>query len=168
MTPITGRAWLFGDNLNTDVIHPPQFYSLDEDKVKQGLFHGLDPNIQPSLRAGDVLIGGRNFGCGSSRETSIRSLKLNGIGAIVAVDFARIFFRNATNNGIPCLTLAHPDDLLRVRAGETVVVSPGQARLTIESGQRIVLDPPGEFVQRIWQAGGLLSLLPGSSSERGA
>ncbi|MFF3768157.1 3-isopropylmalate dehydratase [Streptomyces sp. NPDC001922] len=168
MTTINGRVWLFGDDLNTDVIHPPQFFSLDEEKVKRGLFHGLDPDIQPSLRPGDVLVGGRNFGCGSSRETSVRSLKLNGIGAIVAVDFARIFFRNCTNNGIPCLTFARAQDLGVLRAGMRVDVSPGQARMTTDGGQELPLDPPGPFVQRIWRAGGLLSLLPGPRSERGA
>jgi 3-isopropylmalate/(R)-2-methylmalate dehydratase small subunit len=168
MIPIKGRVWLFGDDLNTDVIHPPQFFSLDEEKVKRGLFHGLDPAIQPSLRPGDVLVGGRNFGCGSSRETSVRSIKLNGIGAIVAVDFARIFFRNCTNNGIPCLTLLRAQDLGLLRAGQLVEVHPERARLTTDSGVDIPLDPPGPFVQRIWHKGGLLSLLPGARSEREA
>ncbi|MFJ7239307.1 hypothetical protein ACIQWB_19505 [Streptomyces olivaceus] len=162
MTPIRGRTWLFGDDLNTDVIHPPQFFSLDEEKVKRGLFHGLDPDIQPNLRPGDVLIGGRNFGCGSSRETSVRSLKLNGIGAIVAVDFARIFFRNCTNNGVPCLTLAQPDQRDLLRAGRTVEIDPTAGRLTTDAGEHVSLDPPGEFVQRVWQVGGLLALLPGA------
>ncbi|WP_369199310.1 hypothetical protein [Streptomyces sp. PU-14G] len=167
MTTITGRVWLFGDDLNTDVIHPPQFFSLDEEKVKSGLFHGLDPGIQPSLRPGDVLVGGHNFGCGSSRETSVRALKLNGIGAIIAIDFARIFFRNCTNNGIPCLTPSRAQDLDVLRAGHVVEVDPGRARMTTETGEEIPLDPPGQFVQRIWQAGGLLSLLPDPRPERG-
>jgi 3-isopropylmalate/(R)-2-methylmalate dehydratase small subunit len=166
MKSIKGRVWLFGDDLNTDVIHPPQFFSLDEERVKRGLFHGLDPDIQPNLRPGDVLVGGRNFGCGSSRETSVRSLKLNGIGAIVAVNFARIFFRNATNNGIPCLALARDQDLRLLCAGQVVEVSPEQARMTTDSGRDVALDPPGQFILRIWQAGGLLSLLPGAHSER--
>ncbi|RCG24734.1 aconitate hydratase [Streptomyces diacarni] len=168
MTTITGRVWLFGDDLNTDVIHPPQFFSLDEEKVRAGLFHGLDPGIQPRLRPGDVLVGGHNFGCGSSRETSVRSLKLNGIGALIALDFARIFFRNCTNNGIPCLTLARARDLQALRPGQVVNVDPEQARMTTEEGEEIPLDPPGGFVQRIWQAGGLLALLPDSRPERGA
>jgi len=164
MTPIKGRVWLFGDDLNTDVIHPPQFFSLEEEKVRQGLFRGLDPDIQPSLRPGDILVGGRNFGCGSSRETSIRSLKLNCIGAIIAVDFARIFFRNCTNNGLPCLTFAQAEDLGRLRQHQTVEVRPTEALLSTDTGETVRLDPPGSFVQRIWQSGGLLSLLPGIPS----
>jgi 3-isopropylmalate/(R)-2-methylmalate dehydratase small subunit len=95
---VTGRIWLFGDDMNTDVIHPPSFFSLDPEKVKRGLFHGYDPTIQPNIQPDDIIVAGRNFGCGSSRETSIRAIKLNQIGAVIAVDFGRIFFRNATNS----------------------------------------------------------------------
>jgi 3-isopropylmalate/(R)-2-methylmalate dehydratase small subunit len=161
MNPIRGRVWLFGDDINTDVIHPPQFFSLDPEKVKSGLFHGYDPTIQPNLQPGDVLIGGRNFGVGSSRETSMRSLKLNQIGAIVALDFARIFFRNATNNGLPCLTFRDPADRERLqRKGERVEILPQEGILRTESGDVIRLDPPGHFVMKIWEAGGLLAMLP--------
>ncbi|MCX5233510.1 hypothetical protein [Streptomyces sp. NBC_00233] len=165
MTPITGRVWLFGDNLNTDVIHAPQFFSLDPDKVKRGLFHGLDPDIQPSMRPGDVLVGGHNFGCGSSRETSVRSLKLNQIGAIIAIDFARIFFRNATNNGIPCLTLACAKDLRRLHQHQVIEAFPAEARMTTDTGDELPLVQPGAFVRRIWEAGGLLSMLPEAKTE---
>lgn len=161
MNTIRGRVWLFGDDINTDVIHPPQFFSLDPEKVKSGLFHGYDPTIQPNLQPGDVLIGGRNFGVGSSRETSMRSLKLNQIGAIVALDFARIFFRNATNNGLPCLSFRDPADRERLqRPLERIEIVPDEAILCTESGERIALDPPGHFVMKIWEAGGLLAMLP--------
>jgi 3-isopropylmalate dehydratase small subunit len=156
----TGRVWLFGDDVNTDVIHPPAFYSLDPDKVRRGLFHGYDPDMQPNVRPGDVVVAGRNFGCGSSRETSVRAIKLNDIGALVAVDFARIFFRNATNNGLPCLTFADPADLARLRQGQRISVDTDAATLQTGEGETIRLTPPGEFVRRIWAAGGLLELLP--------
>ncbi|OLF09867.1 aconitate hydratase [Actinophytocola xinjiangensis] len=159
---MSGRVWLFGDDLNTDVIHPPAFYSLDPDKVRRGLFHGYDPELQPNLEPGDVVVAGRNFGCGSSRETSIRALKLNHIGAVIAVDFARIFFRNATNNGLPCLTFDDPADLERLTTGQRVSVDPDRARLRTGDGTTIALTPPGEFVRQIWAAGGLLELLPKS------
>ncbi len=166
MAPIRGRVWLFGDDLNTDVIHPPQFFSLDPEKVKRGLFHGLDPSIQPALEPGDVLVGGHNFGCGSSRETSIQALKLNRVGAILALDFARIFFRSATNNGLVCLTFARPADRDRLRAGERLAISPSEARAVTADGEELPLDPPGAFVQRIWEAGGLLALLPAAAGPR--
>jgi 3-isopropylmalate/(R)-2-methylmalate dehydratase small subunit len=153
------RCWVFGDDLNTDVIHPPDFFSLDPAIVKRGLFHGLDPTLQPALSPGDILIGGNNFGCGSSRETSIRSLKLNQVGCIVAVSFARIFFRNATNNGLPCVTFEHPQDKSLVVPGESLEVDFEANELRSGTGRVIALVPPGEFVQRVWRAGGLLGLL---------
>ncbi|WP_158891666.1 aconitate hydratase [Amycolatopsis anabasis] len=163
---ITGRLWLFGDDVNTDVIHPPAFYSLDPDKVRRGLFHGYDPDMQPSVQPGDVLVAGRNFGCGSSRETSIRAIKLNNIGALIAIDFARIFFRNATNNGLPCLTFTDPGDLSRLHQGQRIAVDPDAATLRTEQGEVLPLTPPGEFVRRIWAAGGLLELLPKAGTAR--
>lgn len=155
-----GSTWVFGDSLNTDVLHPPAYYSLDPETVKRGLFMGIDPQLQERVQPGDFIVGGRNFGCGSSRETSIRSLKLNGIAAIVAIDFARIFFRSATNQGIPCLCLKRAEDVARFRHG-------GSTRLDLDAywiggadGERIALEPVGDFVRRIWSAGGLLGLLP--------
>lgn len=162
MKHLRGRAWIFGDDVNTDVMHPPAFFSFDPEIVKQGLFHGLDPDIQKNLRPGDILVGGRNFGCGSSRETSIRSLQLNCIGAIVAVDFARIFFRNATNNGLPCLTFADAADVARIRQHEDLDISLDEWVLRNRAGDCIPLEPVGAFVQTIWAAGGLLAMLPGA------
>lgn len=154
------RCWMFGDDVNTDVIHPPTFFSLDPEVVKRGLFHGYDPTLQPSLTPGDVLVGGSNFGCGSSRETSIRSLKLNHIGCIVAVSFARIFFRNATNNGLPCATFARACDKAELVPGEAIEVDLDTNQLRTANGRTLELAPPGEFVKKIWRAGGLLGLLP--------
>lgn len=156
---IKGRCWKFGDDVNTDVIHPPEFFSLDANIVRLGLFHGFDPEIQPQLRRGDIIIAGRNFGCGSSRETCVRSLLLNGIGAIVAVDFARIFYRSATNNGLLCIMPEDPEALSVIRNGETVEISLGTSAILTESGDRICLQPIEPFVQCILRAGGLLSFL---------
>lgn len=167
MTTPKPRCWVFGDDLNTDVMHPPQFFSLDPEVVRRGLFHGLDPDLQPALRPGDILVGGRNFGCGSSRETSVQSLKLNQVGAIVAVSFARIFFRSATNRGLRCLTFADAAHKPRIVTGEAVELDLDALTLRTESGQALPLIHPGAFVQRIWDAGGLLELLahePGASS----
>lgn len=156
---ITGRVWAFGDHVNTDVIHPPDYFSLDKDRVKRGLFAKYDPTLQERIRPNDILVAGRNFGCGSSRETSVKSLKLNAIGAIVAVDFARIFFRSATNNGIPCLELADARDLERAKSAR-------EARVSLEdwtfATDEFVLPlvPASDFIVRIWRAGGLLELLP--------
>jgi 3-isopropylmalate dehydratase small subunit len=159
VNPLSGRAWVFGDDLNTDVIHPPSFFSLDSEVVKRGLFQKFDPALQPAIIPGDLIIGGRNFGCGSSRETSIQSLLLNGIAAIVAVDFARIFYRSATNNALPCVTFADQRDQHRIVPGQRVELHFKDWTLRTDTDDRIALEAPGAFVQRIWQAGGLLELL---------
>lgn len=160
------RSWVFGDNVNTDIIHPPQYFSLDPERVKSGLFKGIDETLQARIRPGDLVVGGRNFGCGSSRETSMRSLVFNRIGAVIAADFARIFFRNASNFGLPCLTLAHAEDVRRFQHG-------GQVRLDLEawsvelaSGERVALEPVSSFVQQIWRAGGLLPLMEAARAAR--
>lgn len=162
MTPglVEGTAWVFGDNVNTDIIHPPQYYSLDPERVKKGLFKGIDESLQERLRPGDLVIGGRNFGCGSSRETSIRSLKLNQVGAIVAVNFARIFFRNAINHGILCVSFVRPEDATRFVAAEPARLDLEAGTLTSASAGAVPIEPPGAFIARIWRAGGLLELLP--------
>lgn len=164
---IRGRIWRFGDDVNTDVIHPPEFYSLDPETVKRGLFHKLDPSLQGQLRPMDVLVAGENFGCGSSRETSIRSLKLNQVGAVIALSFARIFFRNATNNGLPCVTLADKADLLHLRQGEVLEVRLDEALLVLADQRTVRLEPVGPFIRQIWEAGGLLAMLPGPSQQVG-
>lgn len=156
---IQGRAWVFGNDINTDVIHAPDYFSLDDERVKLGLFRRLDPTIQQRMRPGDVIVGGANFGCGSSRETVIRSLKLNGIGAIIALDFARIFFRSATNLGLPCLTFANGADVAAIKPGDLVEVRLDKWTLRPGNGDPIALVPPGFFIENIWRSGGLLSLL---------
>jgi len=159
LNPLSGRAWVFGDDVNTDIIHPPSFFSLDREVVKRGLFHEFDPALQAAIAPGDMIIGGRNFGCGSSRETSIQSLLLNRIAAIVAVDFGRIFYRSATNNALPCVTFADPDDRHRIEAGQRIELDFDTWTLHTDADDHLALEPPGAFVQRIWQAGGLLEML---------
>ncbi len=156
--PARGRAWVVGDDLNTDVLHPPQFFSLDPEVVKAGLFHGIEPRWQSLVRPGDVIVAGRNFGCGSSRETSVRSLLLNGIVAILAVDFARIFFRSATNLGLPCLRPRDASALGHIRTGDELTLCL-PALVFDARGREIELARSSSFVRRIWAAGGLLELL---------
>jgi len=164
MKQLSGRAWVFGDDINTDVIHPPQFFSLDPTVVRRGLFNGLDPELQGRLEPGDIIVAGRNFGCGSSRETSIESLKLNQIGAVVAVDFARIFFRSATNNALPCVNFADPADRERIHAGQWIELCFDEWTLCTDAGDRINLHSAGSFVRSVWEAGGLLQLFGTGSS----
>jgi len=100
----TGRIWVLGDNVNSEIIHPARFFSVeDKELVKQGFLYGHDPQIQPQMQSGDIILAGVNYGCGSSREVSSEAAYLNGVAAIIAESFARIQFRNLTNQGILAL-----------------------------------------------------------------
>lgn len=99
---VRGRAWKFGDNIDSDVIIPARYLSLlDYDEMTKHIMEPIVPQFIDKIRKGDLIISGRNFGCGSSREQAPTVLKHAGIGAIVAESFARIFFRNAINVGLP-------------------------------------------------------------------
>lgn len=96
----TGRVWVFGDGVSVDAIHPARFFSLDPAVCRRGLFAGIDPTLPERVRPGDIVVAGRNFGCGSSREVYARAMLLAGVAAVVAVSVARIFWRNMVNHGI--------------------------------------------------------------------
>ena len=99
----TGNAFLLGDHVNTDILHPPDYFSLEKDRIASGLSKGAE-DFFSRMAKDDIIVAGRNFGCGSSRESSARSFAYNGIAVIVAESFARIFFRNLTNQGIYLIT----------------------------------------------------------------
>jgi 3-isopropylmalate/(R)-2-methylmalate dehydratase small subunit len=100
-----GRVWKYGDNVNTDVIFPGKYtYSiLEPEEMARHALEDLDPGFAKKVKPGDVIVAGRNFGCGSSREQAATCLKYAGVQAVVAKSFARIFFRNAINQGLPVL-----------------------------------------------------------------
>ncbi|KKM10115.1 3-isopropylmalate dehydratase [Clostridiales bacterium PH28_bin88] len=100
---IRGRVWKFGDNINTDVIAPGKYLKLSNQEMAQHVMEGIDPELPRKIKPGDIIVGGDNFGCGSSRETAPAAIKYAGVGAVVARFFARIFFRNAINLGLPVL-----------------------------------------------------------------
>ncbi|MHC1600761.1 MAG: homoaconitase small subunit [Candidatus Nezhaarchaeales archaeon] len=105
MNIIKGRVWKFGDNIDTDVIIPFKYKArtLDPKELAQHVMEGIDPDFAKKVKPGDIIVAGKNFGCGSSREQAPLAIKSAGIAAIVAESFARIFFRNAINIGLPVL-----------------------------------------------------------------
>jgi 3-isopropylmalate/(R)-2-methylmalate dehydratase small subunit len=124
----TGRAFVFGDNIDTDILAPGYAMKLDPETLASHCLEALDPGFATSVRPGDVLVAGTNFGLGSSREQAAVSLKLLGISAVLARSFARIFYRNAINLGLPALVLPvsadiRSGDLLTVDAAEGKVVN---------------------------------------------
>jgi 3-isopropylmalate/(R)-2-methylmalate dehydratase small subunit len=105
MSVIQGRVWKVGDQINTDLITPGQYLTAPIEEVKKHVLEAVNPRFAKEARKGDILVAGKNFGCGSSRESAPRALKALGISAVLAESFARIFFRNAVAIGlavIPC------------------------------------------------------------------
>ena len=117
---IEGRCWKFGDDIDTDIIIPTQWVCVPMEEMKHHAFEPLRPDLADQLRAGDILVAGDNFGCGSSREMAAEVIKENGVRCIIAKSFSRIFFRNAINNGILLIECpALPDE---VKEGDIVRV----------------------------------------------
>ncbi|MGB9739181.1 homoaconitate hydratase [Chloroflexus sp.] len=150
------RVWLFGPDINTDQIVPGRYapYMLkDESELRRYPFVEHRPDFAPNVRPGDIIVAGKNFGCGSSREYAPLALRMVGIGAIIAPLFARIFFRNALNLGIPCFTA---DLTAELADGDEVELDLEQGRITTADGRVINLPPPPLFLREVWAAGGIV------------
>jgi 3-isopropylmalate/(R)-2-methylmalate dehydratase small subunit len=119
---ISGRVWKYGDGVNTDVIFPGKYtYSLKEpDEIAAHALEDLDPKFAANARPGDVIVAGRNWGNGSSREQAVTALKYKGIVAVVAKSFARIYFRNGINQGLLLITC--PDAVDAAQGGDTIEI----------------------------------------------
>lgn len=153
---IRGRAWKFGDDVNTDVIMPGKYLVIrDPARIAPYVMEGLDPEFTKKAKPGDLIVAGKNFGCGSSRETAPAGLKAFGIGAVIAPTFARIFFRNAINIGLTVLEC--PAAAAEIREGDTVAVDPATGRITNEStGHTWQAAPFPPFLRDLIAAGGLV------------
>ena len=149
---IKGRAWIFGDDVDTDVIIPGKYLrTKDLVLLASHVMEGLDPNFSAQVKEGDLIVAGRNFGCGSSREQAPVALKEAGIAAVVASSFARIFYRNAINIGLP---LVEAD----VRCSQGEVVEVDLALGTVRVGNSIVQGTRlPDFLLAILQDGGLVA-----------
>lgn len=150
---VRATAHVYGDNVDTDVILPGPYMNLSEPHLLAAhCLEGLDPGFVARVRPGDILVAGRNFGCGSSREHAPIALKATGLSCVVAKSFARIFFRNAINVGLPVITA--PDAVDHVTDGQVVTVDTGLGR--IEAGGRVfAVQRFSPFIQELIDAGGL-------------
>ena len=151
-TKLTGRVWVYGDDVNTDVIFPGKYtYSIsDPQEMALHALEDLDPTFATGVRRGDIIVAGRNWGCGSSREQAVVCLKEAGIAAIVARSFARIYYRNAINQALPIVTCDAVESI------ETITIDFVDGTVVVPS--RIYRFPamPPEILQ-ILDAGGLIS-----------
>jgi 3-isopropylmalate/(R)-2-methylmalate dehydratase small subunit len=152
---IKGRAWKYGDDINTDVIFPGKYtYTVTEPvEMARVALEDLDPEFSKNVQKGDLIIGGKNFGCGSSREQAVSCLVCAGVGAIIAKSFARIFYRNCINFGLPALT--SPDAADAIKNGEVVEIDTDLGRIKCSSGVFKFPPLPKEVVE-IFNAGGLV------------
>jgi 3-isopropylmalate/(R)-2-methylmalate dehydratase small subunit len=150
-----GRVWKYGDNVNTDVIFAGKYtYTImpPEEMAKHAL-EDLDPGFAQGVKPGDVIVAGKNFGCGSSREQAAACLKYAGVQAVVAKSFARIYYRNAINLGLPVLQSVEASETLS--AGDEVEIDFAAGK--IRSGSREFAFPPyPPAVLGIIKAGGLI------------
>jgi 3-isopropylmalate dehydratase small subunit len=160
MTTIRGRAWVFGDAIDTDIIIPARYLVLPLDEMKLHAMEPERPEFASGVAPGDVIVGGRNFGCGSSREQAPAVLKELGVATIVAVSFARIFFRNAINLGIPVVECPEIDG--RVEDGRTIEVDPATGEVRIgENRETLHGTRLPDFLMEIVRDGGLVAHLSG-------
>ncbi len=152
------RAWVFGDDLDTDQMVPGRYapFMVGQDRFHTYAFCDARPGFAGEVRPGDILVGGENFGCGSSREYAVLALKKLGVGGIVAKNFARIFFRNCINLGIPVLESA--DAVERVKDGDEVSLDATAGVLGTPSGD-VTLRPLAPFAKEILDAGGVVAHL---------
>jgi 3-isopropylmalate/(R)-2-methylmalate dehydratase small subunit len=153
-----GRAWKLHDNVNTDEIIPGRFnMTTDRAALAQHCLCEVRPDFAPQVQPGDVLVGGRNFGCGSSREHAPVAIQGCGVAAVVAPTYARIFYRNAVNIGLPVLTCAEAE---RIVDGDELEVDPVAGTIVNRTrGETYRVDPLPPFIAQIADAGGILEFI---------
>ncbi|MCD8240990.1 MAG: 3-isopropylmalate dehydratase [Lachnospiraceae bacterium] len=152
----TGRVWVLGDDIDTDIIIPTEYLALKtvQDMVPYA-FSPLRPELTAQIQPGDVIVAGKNFGCGSSREQAPEIIKALGVRCVIARSFARIFFRNAINNGL--LLIENPDLRGEVTEGDTIEVSVGEK--IICKGKEFPIASLPQNLMDILNAGGLVKAM---------
>ncbi|MBN1317333.1 MAG: 3-isopropylmalate dehydratase small subunit [Anaerolineales bacterium] len=152
---IRGRVWKYGDNVNTDVIFPGKYtYTVsDPAEMAQYAMEDLDPRFAQEVQPGDIVVGGANFGCGSSREQAVTCLKMAGVSAIIAKGFARIYYRNCINNALPAIICSKAVDA--IQDGEVVEIDLEAGEIRCAAGAFSFPALP-EMAMKMLEAGGLI------------
>ena len=152
---VSGKTHKYGDNVDTDVIIPARYLNTpDAQELAKHCMEDIDPAYVTQVRPGDIMVAGRNFGCGSSREHAPLAIKACGVACVIAATFARIFYRNALNIGLPILEC--PEAAAAIKAGDTVSVDFDTGVITDETtGQTFRGEPFPPFMQELIAAGGL-------------
>ena len=151
-----GRVWKYGDDVNTDVIFPGKYtYAAMEPKeMAEHALEDLDPDFAKNVQPGDVIVVGKNFGCGSSREQAATCLKSAGVQAVIAKSFARIFYRNAINQGL--LVIQSVEAAESICQGEEVAINFQKGEIVVENKKVFSFPSLPDSVLGILEAGGLI------------
>lgn len=158
MELIEGRIWKFGDNIDTDAIVPGQYLDAPMEDVVTHVLESVKSNFASDVKEGDIIVAGKNFGCGSSREQAPAALKALGFGCILAESFARIFFRNAIAIGLPILRCTQISQ--KFDDGDEALINLSEARVENRTrGESLFADPLSEEMLNIISKGGILALL---------
>jgi len=157
VSALRGRVHRYGDHVNTDVIIPARYLNTtDLAELAAHCMEDLDPEFVRRVKPGDIIVAGEGFGCGSSREHAPLAIKAAGVGCVIAASFARIFFRNAINTGLPVLVC--PEAAREAQAGHEVSVNLASGRVeNLTRGRTYQAGPFPEFLQEIVAAGGLIA-----------
>nr|WP_281247911.1 3-isopropylmalate dehydratase small subunit [Desulfacinum hydrothermale] len=154
---MSGRTWIFGDDVDTDAIIPARY--LNTSDPKELAFHCMedaDPTFPSKVQPGDIIVAGKNFGCGSSREHAPIAIKGAGVACVVAKSFARIFYRNAFNMGLPILEC--PQAVEDVKEGDQLEIDLGSGTIqNLSTGQTYQAQPIPPFMMELLEAGGLMA-----------
>ncbi len=156
---IRGRIIRLGDNVDTDVIIPARYLvTHDAEVLAKHVFEDYYPEFRAKASGGAIIVAGENFGLGSSREHAVIALKHSGVKAIVAKSFARIFYRNSINLGLPALVIREAEGLDRLKDGDEAELDVANGVLTIiKTGEKFSCDKMPEFIMKIIEAGGLIN-----------
>lgn len=154
---IQGKTWKYGDNINTDIISPARYMEADYETIGKHAMEGIDPDFSKKIVKGDIVVAGNNFGSGSSRETAQIALKQAGVGAIIAKSFARIFFRNSINVGLPVIEF---EDIDKIDEGDELAIDlySGEIRNLTKKEVYYASQLPNNIIELI-KSGGLKAYL---------
>ena len=161
------KVWRYGDHIDTDVIIPARYLNIADftelaEHAMEDSKENLVENFAAGVKVGDYIVAGKNFGCGSSREHAPVVLKVKGIKCIVADSFARIFYRNAINIGLPVLEIGK--DVEKIEPGDTIDVDMAKGEITIVNKNIVIKTKPlPEFIQKIADCGGLINYVKGEN-----
>ncbi len=156
MNVITGKVWKFGDNIDTDLIIAARYLTTsDPHELAKHVMEDADPEFVKKMSPGDIIVAGENFGCGSSREHAPIALKAAGVAAVVAKSFARIFYRNAFNMGLPIFELKEAD---KIKEGDLISIDMDRGLISdINSKEEYRFEPIPPFMQELLSCGGLMN-----------